>query len=344
MAAQERNLYVRSLSYFRADWALILLLFILTGAAVLLALLQSWPLAIIIDAVLTDRPKSGGIYWFFLAPFPRNKVWQVTGVALIGMLMKVVQDLLTGARTLLNNRINNYGVMRVRDELYEKFCGSGGGDAMYRVESDSQGPQVIFNVLLGAIFSLLTFLTTAAIMLTRSVSLTVFAVCVAPPLIWINLRFGAVLRRRTTDAKEFESRMVSILSVPKEAVEFRQSAKIVADKWLGLNWAQETYWFLVRGVFSLFGAVVFGYGGYLVYRDQFVHPIANGMTVGTLAVFMDYLGKMWDPLTRLTGAGADIQPGVAGAKRVFEVLDSDLVSCPPMPGSGTGAPATPPVS
>jgi len=310
---------------------------VLTGVSVLLGLLQSWPLAIIIDAVLTQHPKSGWIYRLFLAPLPRDPVGQVVGVALIGMGMKVVQDFLTGAKSILNNRINNYGVMRLRVALYEKFCGSGGADAMYRVEADAQGPQIILNVLMGAVFALLAFVTTAAIMLDRSVSLTAFALVVAPPLMWINHHFGPVLQRRTTDAKEFESHMVAVLGVPRDPVQFRDSARQVADKWLGLNWAQEEYWFIVRSVFSLGGAAVFAYGGYLVWRDQFAHPIPDGMTVGTLAVFMDYLGKLWDPLTRLTGAGADLQPGIAGAKRVFEVLDSDLEACPLPEETGKGA-------
>jgi hypothetical protein len=39
---------------------------------------------------------------------------------------------------------------------------------------------------------------------------------------------------------------------------------------------------------------------------------------------------LWDPLCKLTGAGANMQSGVAGAQRVFEVLDleSEVVDAP----------------
>jgi subfamily B ATP-binding cassette protein MsbA len=87
------------------------------------------------------------------------------------------------------------------------------------------------------------------------------------------------------------------------------------------------YTLLIGTIFGVGGAVVFGYGGYLVYRDQFVSPGArpNPMTVGDLMVFTAYLGMLWGPLCTLTGFGGSVQGGVAGAERVFEVLDRDPV-------------------
>jgi subfamily B ATP-binding cassette protein MsbA len=315
--------YLRAISYFRPDLALILLLLALTGVSIVLGLLQAWPLAIIIDCVLTTQShaRHNWINHLLLAPLPTSKVGQIIGITVIGMFMKVAQDGLTWARNILNNRINNWGVMRLRDELYERIAGRSDGDSMYRLINDAQGPQIILNVLLGAAISGVTFVLTAAVMLSRSVPLTLYALTVAPALVLINLKFDASIRSRTTAAKETESHMVSLLAGPRSMGIFRHGALATAGNWLSLNQSQEAYWFLIRTVFSIGGAIIFGYGGYLAWQQQFVHPIAGGMTVGTLAVFMDYLGRLWDPMTRFTGAAADIQPGVAGAKRVFEVLD-----------------------
>jgi subfamily B ATP-binding cassette protein MsbA len=49
------------------------------------------------------------------------------------------------------------------------------------------------------------------------------------------------------------------------------------------------------------------------------------MTVGDLMIFTSYLGLLWGPLCQLTGMAANVQGGVAGAQRVFEVLDRDPV-------------------
>jgi len=48
------------------------------------------------------------------------------------------------------------------------------------------------------------------------------------------------------------------------------------------------------------------------------------MTIGDLVVFTSYLGMLWGPLCSMTGFFYNIQNGVAGAERVFEVLDRDV--------------------
>jgi len=68
---------------------------------------------------------------------------------------------------------------------------------------------------------------------------------------------------------------------------------------------------------------MFGYGGWLVYRDQFVLHKTNGMTIGALYVFIGYLGMLFDPLRQLSSSGSSAAGAMAGVKRVFEVLDRD---------------------
>ena len=82
-----------------------------------------------------------------------------------------------------------------------------------------------------------------------------------------------------------------------------------------------SYALAVGLIFGAGTAGIFGYGGYLVYRDQFVLHAANGMTVGDLMIVLTYLTQLYDPLTKLSGAGATVMGGVAAAQRVFEVLD-----------------------
>jgi subfamily B ATP-binding cassette protein MsbA len=108
---------------------------------------------------------------------------------------------------------------------------------------------------------------------------------------------------------------------------------------LSLNWQENICLFLVATVQSIGGAIIFGYCVYLVWRDQFVHPIANGFTLGDVMVYFAYLAKLWEPLTRLTGVSPAIQKGAAGAKRVFDVLDQreTIIDSP----DGTGLPRRP---
>ena len=51
--------YRRAMSYFAPDWALIAVLVLLIGISVSVGLLEAWPIAVLIDSVLTREPRGG---------------------------------------------------------------------------------------------------------------------------------------------------------------------------------------------------------------------------------------------------------------------------------------------
>src|SRR5438874_13320281 len=88
-----------------------------------------------------------------------------------------------------------------------------------------------------------------------------------------------------------------------------------------LNWHEQLYPLFVQTIFGAVGAIIFGYGGYLVYRDSVLHRMPNGFTIADVMAFTSYLWQLWDPLGRLIGFAATIQNSNAAAERVFAVLD-----------------------
>jgi hypothetical protein len=58
-ARQEAHVHRRAMAYFTPDWPLIAVLVILISMTVSVGILEAWPLAILIDSVLTDRPQPG---------------------------------------------------------------------------------------------------------------------------------------------------------------------------------------------------------------------------------------------------------------------------------------------
>ena len=341
-------IYRRSLSYFKPERHLILAWLLTIALSIGVGLLQAWPTAILFDAVLSPKSLTSRdfFHWLFLASLPNNKLAQVVGLALIAMLLKIMLDVMSLAKNMLNNTINNYGTMRVRRSLYHKLMmldmqfhrTQPQGDAIYRLSADAMGPQTIMNVLVNGLVSAVTLAVMGGAMLLYSWSLTVVALSVTPLLILTNLYFGPRIKRRTIDAKRVDAEMTTTLQRSMTLVSLIQAfrrerqenagfQKITlrsARSWLRLNWQENGYGLASATIFSVAGAIIFGYGGYLVYRDQFLHPIAAGVTVGTLIVFNDYVRKLWDPLATLTSIARDIQPGVAGAERVFEILDHPI--------------------
>ena len=68
--------------------------------------------------------------------------------------------------------------------------------------------------------------------------------------------------------------------------------------------------------------MIFGYGGYLVYRDSSLHHVGGGMTVGDLFIFIAYLGSS-GARSEPSPASAPASGGAAGASACFEVLDRE---------------------
>ena len=115
-----------------------------------------------------------------------------------------------------------------------------------------------------------------------------------------------------------------IQSFGREATESRRFVQAVERSVaasMQLNWQENLYPLAVGVIFALGSGVIFGYGGYLVYRDQFLHPVSNGLTIGDLLVFIAYLGQLWDPLGWVLGFTTKIQTFVASCDRVFTIID-----------------------
>jgi len=335
--------YLRVISYFRKDFGLIALFLALIAFSIATGLLQAWPMAVLVDAVLTPTPKYGWVHRLFLFALPDNMLAKVIGVTLIGMGLKITQDGLTLVKNMLNRKIEYNGLIRVRSALFRQLQALGPdyhknqpqGDAIYRVTSDANGFKDVLNILIKTWVSGVTLVVMIVIMLSRNVSLTVFALSIFPILVIINRVFGPRIKQAAFTSKQQETdytttlqRSMSVISIVqafarehREFGRFKLANLRCAGGWMKLNWETETYWFLVRTVFSLGGAIIFGYGGYLVYRDQFILHRPAGLTCGDLMVFMAYLGGLWDPLTDLTSFSANIQTPAAAVERVMSVLN-----------------------
>jgi len=344
---QSLPLYRRALAYYRPDRRLILTLLFLIAFSITLGLLQAWPTAVLIDAVLTHSPKSDFFHRLFLFALPKSKLAQVIGITLIGMAMKIIQDTITMVRVMINNRLKYNGCTRSRAELFDKLQALHAayhksrpqGDAIYRLQSDTLGPFGILDTFIATSVAAVTLAVMTAIMLSRSVPLTLYALSITPFMVAVNLYFGRTIKRRAAESKQIDTDFTTLVQRSVSAIgliqlfsrqsherhRFSTAVRNCTAAWMRLNWQENLYPLAVNIIYALAGAIVFGYGGYLVYRDNFLHPATPGaLQIGDLMVFMVYLGGLWDPLRCLTGFSAAIQGHAAAVERVCQVLDHPI--------------------
>lgn len=336
---------LRSVSYFRGDARFIILLLLLIGASVALNLLAAWPMAVLVDSVLSQTPKSSLPATVLSRLAGNNTVKQIIVVSTAMLLIRVTQEGTGMARMVLNATIKYRGTKRLRTELFGKLQLLGlpwhrlrsQGDTLYRVINDTSGPWGILDTLIGSGAAAVTLIAMTAIMALRSFELTLFAFAITPLLALVNRYFGRLIRRRAISAKEREAgftvalqRAVASIGITqafgrekREQELFGRSVDSTVKGATELAWAEALYPLAVQVVFALGAAIIMGYGGWLVYRDQFILHKMGGVSCGDLIVFMAYLGQLWDPLGWVLGFPTKIQTSLASCDRVFQVLDQE---------------------
>jgi ATP-binding cassette, subfamily B, bacterial len=329
----------RAIGYFRQDRGSLYLLIALTALSTAIGLLQAWPLAVMIDTLIATTPSNDWIHHWFLAPLPKAPLMQIGGLAAIALALRLIQELLSAVRKLLRSRIEYKGVLRVRCDLFRKMQAlhlgyhrsQPLGDSIYRLTTDTFGCAMVLGVLTGIVFAVVTLVFILGIQVARSAVLTGIALAAVPPLIWANVRFGKMLARRTRAAKKADSaftgsvhRSLSAIGLMqafgREDDEFHRFGRDVRQcvrSWLRIHRQEVAYGLTVGAILGVDGALILAYGGYLIQQRV--------LTPGELIIFMSYLGMMYEPLCQLTGAHVNLQSGLAGARRVFEVLDREAI-------------------
>jgi ATP-binding cassette, subfamily B, bacterial len=341
--------YLRAISYFRDDLGLILASLVLIGLSTLSALLQPFVPAILFDRILQDN---GNQLWVYRGFFRLSRALgfashdltrQIILLAALAVVLRVLQELLAMAQRLISANIGYNGLIRVRCDLFQKLQQLSigyhkslpQGDAIYRLSYDTGGFQIILNVLINSVLvSAVTLIIMTWLMLEMNWQLTLITLAVAPMLLWTTKLFAEPLKKRWLEAKEVDARLTTVMqrsvasigltqAFGREADEFDRFHNTAQDsKRVNIRqaWQDSWYWLMVGTIFGIGYAVIFGYGGWMVV----MHHTAT-LTVGSLWVFLSYVNLVYAPLQSLSGSGANIQSGVAGAQRVFEVLDRDAI-------------------
>lgn len=204
------------------------------------------------------------------------------------------------------------------------------GQLMARVESDTQSLQMLFTttavMLVGdAMF----FVGMLGVMMSVSVRLTFAISFMLPAMILVTLYFQRRIHPVFVDVRKWNSevsgRLTELLQLMPMIQALRTQAWALAEFFrvnrskYEVNLPGErmvVLWFnLVFFLQSLTFTVILALGGYWA--------LAGLVTIGTLAMFMGYVRRFFEPLMRLSEQLAAIQKAFAGAERIFQLLEQE---------------------
>jgi ABC-type multidrug transport system fused ATPase/permease subunit len=327
----------RAIRYFRDDLHLIVLLLLLTACSTGLGLLQAWPLAVLVDSALGTPSIDSWMHRLFLAPLPDDPISRIVGLGIMALVLRFAHELIAMARRLLTPRIHYNGLLQVRGDLYRKLQGMHldyhrsrpMSDSLFRLTTDTLGFQAVLTVMINLLVAAITLCVIAGLLMGRNAGLTLIALSIAPPLMWVNVIFGRRLSEKTRKSRESDSAFTTSVQRSMSAIvltqafgreedeyhRFGRGARRCVRAWFGIHRQEVAYGLSVGVILAVGASLILTYGGMLLHRRQ--------LTPGELMIFMTYLGMIYDPLCQMKGFSFNLESGLAGARRVFEVLDRD---------------------
>jgi ATP-binding cassette, subfamily B, multidrug efflux pump len=327
-ARDPRHALLRLLPYLRPFKAILLLTFIAILIYTLLGLAGPYLMGVAIDRFITTKQLAGlaRIAVFMLAAYLLNNLFQ----ALAGWLMAAVSQ-----RSLKQVRTDLFSHLQTLPLSF--FDQNPAGELMSRLTNDIDAiNQAVSQNVTSLLASVLSLVGILIAMFVLNAHLALAAVLVVPIMLWFT-NFVARYTRR--GYRELQKRLGEMNGVMEEAISgqkvvrafrrnesvvesFRQCNQSVFRAGVYANSYALLLMPLTNVLGNLFVIVLAGLGGWLALRGL--------VTVGVIATFISYGQNFVQPLRQLANMYNTIQAALAGAERVFEIIDTPSeVDAPP---------------
>lgn len=204
------------------------------------------------------------------------------------------------------------------------------GELMSRVTNDIENVSSTLNSsFIQICSSLLTLIGAVSVMLWLSPLLTLLTFLVVPAMVygtkWITKRTGRLFKEQQKNLGDLNGHIEETISGQRIVKMFSQEKRVIAE-FKEKNerirrsafWAQTFTGFipkLMNVLNNLSFAMIAGVGGILALK--------NLITIGAIIVFVEYSRQFTRPLNDLANQFNTLLSDVAGAERVFDILDEE---------------------
>ncbi|MBD8070863.1 ABC transporter ATP-binding protein [Bacillus sp. PS06] len=296
--------------------SLVLFMVIISSA---LGLLGPYLVGMAIDDYIVDRNTNGllmlGLSLVFIYVFHSLSTW-FQAYWMIG----IAQNTVFKMRTQLFKHLHKLPI-----PFFDKRQH---GELMSRVTNDIENVSSTLNSSVIQIFSsILTLIGTVTVMLLLSPLLTLLTLVIVPTMFfglkWITNRTGVFFKEQQKSIGDLNGYIEETISGQRIVKTFSQEYKVkreFSEKSERLRaagyWAQAYSGFipkLMNMLNNLSFAVIAAIGGILAINDY--------ISIGVIVIFAEYSRQFTRPLNDLANQFNTLLSAVAGAERVFEVID-----------------------
>jgi ATP-binding cassette subfamily B protein len=278
---------------------------------------------------------------------------QIDGLSKLALLLLTAyffDNAFQAASSWLMARISQDALRRLRRDLFEHlqklsiafFDQHSAGELMSRLTNDIDAiNQAVSQNVVSLVASVLSLVGIIIAMFVLNPWLALAALLVVPIMFWFTQFIAKYTRKGFRDLQkelgEINGVMEESISGQRVVKAFRRSETAIErfrasnQKVYKAGIYANTYALMLMPLTNVLGnffvIVLVGLGGYLALQDL--------VTVGMIATFIAYAQNFIQPLRQLANMYNSIQAALAGAERVFEIIDTnaevDNASDSPMP-------------
>jgi len=301
------------------------------------ALLEPWPLKIVLDYLLQSKPLPGWmmpvVSWIGAGQLAilNFAVIAVAVIAVAGAVSSYLNNYLTatvGQRVMHDLRRTLYHHIHRLSlaEHDEKQT----GDLIGRVTKDIESIQdFVTSALLGILTNVLTLVGIIGVMVYLNWRFTLISLSIAPVLFLVVYVFTRRIKKASRDVRKKESELVSMVAEVFSSIRvvkafaredyeerrFEQQSLENVEAALQARSIKMKLSPVVEIIVAIGTCLMLAYGARLV--------IAGELTAGALVVFLLYLGKMYKPMRDLSKMTDTVSKASVGFERIREVLETE---------------------
>jgi ATP-binding cassette subfamily B protein len=338
-AGQTFERYGVLLRYAKNYWRGWLLLAVVTLLNVPFALLQPWPMELLVDNVLASVPLSPKVAdAIAFLPGTRSAQGLLGWIVIFGLVVFAVNSASEAILTFSWVRVGQRMVYDFARDLFARVqrrsmifhTRNSVGDLMSRITYDCWCVNTITDMLLlKPLNVLLTLISMIIVMARMDSTLTLLSLAVAPFMAGSSFLLGQPVRSAARASREIAGQMQShvqqtlsgIPVVQAFAQEEREQQRFLEYAGAAVRAEQRTAVF--TNLYNLGSGLLVTLGTALILWLGAQHVLSGVLTVGSLLVFLSYLASLHGQFRMLTEIYRSLQQTNASLERVMNLRETE---------------------
>src|SRR5829696_2252674 len=317
--------FPRILPYLRPHKQLAFLSVGMVGFSALMALLSPWPLALLIDTVLGNKPLPALVGFLDgLDPYTLLVIAVLSGLLVTGLEhgLAVVDD-------YVHTKLDQNMVLDLRSDLFRHaqrmslsyHDSKRTGALMYQINNQAAA--------VGAVTVSLPPVGMFVVVYKIEPTLALLSLSVVPFIYYSAGYYARRIDPRVREVRHMEGQSLAIVHEamamvrvivafgrePHEYHRFRKQAEGAVDARVRLTVRQTMFSLVVTMITAIGTALVLGFGAHYVLKHR--------MTAGELLVVMGYIASIYKPLEQISNTVSSLQEQFISLRGALDLLDTD---------------------